>query len=371
MGEKNGELDQEIRNHIIELYLAFDEADEKYSKIFNNCEFGYWEVPVYTPRYDENGDPILDKNGHPIKPNTDKEQVPFTYPGGIEAFLEEEVKPYSPDAFIKAGTEKIGYEIRFTRYFKSFYEEVDINGLVESYRKLQKILSSQIEFVQNSSYDSYNEINEIWLSTIPAHWKDIKIKHLFRERIEKGFPDEPLLAATQNMGVVPKDVYGQRTVEATKDLHLLKLVKVDDFVISLRSFQGGIEKAYYQGIISPAYTVLEAKGITVEYFRHLAKSKVFIELLKMCVTGIREGQNINYEMLKNVRIPVPPVDEQLKIAQYLDSIDARIKEIELLKKYKDAVTSDIVIGKLNIQGITIPELDLSEFTFKEVTDNAD
>lgn len=246
---------------------------------------------------------------------------------------------------------------------------------MENYRNLQKILSTQIEFVQNSSYESYEEINEIWLSTIPAHWKDIKIKHLFRERIEKGFPDEPLLAATQNMGVVPKDVYGQRTVEATKDLHLLKLVKVDDFVISLRSFQGGIEKAYYQGIISPAYTILEAKGITVEYFKHLAKSKVFIELLKMCVTGIREGQNINYEMLKNVRIPVPPVNEQLKIAQYLDSIDARIdariKEIELLKKYKDAVTSDIVIGKLNIQDIDIPKLDLSDFISEEVTDNAD
>ena len=375
LGEKNGELDQEIRNRIVEIYLAFDEADEQYSKIFNNSEFGYWEVPVYTPRYDESGKPILDKNGNPIKPNTDKEQVPFTYPGGIDAFIEEEVKPYSPDAYIKAGTEKIGYEIRFTRYFKSFYEEVDIDGLVESYCNLQKILSSQIEFVQNSSYESYEEINEIWLSTIPAHWKDIKIKHLFRERIEKGFPDEPLLAATQNMGVVPKDVYGQRTVEATKDLHLLKLVKVDDFVISLRSFQGGIEKAYYQGIISPAYTILEAKGITVEYFRHLAKSKVFIELLKMCVTGIREGQNINYEMLKNVRIPVPPVNEQLKIAQYLDSIDARIdariKEIELLKKYKDAVTSDIVIGKLNIQDIDIPELDLTDFISKGVTENAD
>lgn len=80
------------------------------------------------------------------------------------------------------------------------------------------------------------------------------------------------------MGVVPKDVYGNRTVEAQKNLHLLKLVKAGDFVISLRSFQGGIEYAYYQGIISPAYTIMEPKEeINPGYFRHLAKSRLFID----------------------------------------------------------------------------------------------
>ena len=159
------------------------------------------------------------------------------------------------------------------------------------------------------SYLRQATLNEIWLSEIPAHWEAIKIKYLFDERSEKGHPDEPLLAATQNMGVVPKNVYGQRTVEATKDLHLLKLVRKDDFVISLRSFQGGIERAYYQGIISPAYTIMIPKGISVQYFKHLAKSKVFIDLLQQCVTGVREGQNIDYSMLRDIRIPVPPIEE--------------------------------------------------------------
>ena len=128
-------------------------------------------------------------------------------------------------------------------------------------------------------YESYKPIEELWLTQIPASWEDIKIKFLFSERSEKGYPDEPLLVASQNMGVVPKGVYGNRTVEATKDLHLLKLVKVGDFVISLRSFQGGIEYAYYQGIISPAYTIMVPKPkIESGYFRYLAKSRLFIEL---------------------------------------------------------------------------------------------
>ena len=88
LGEKNCEIDKNIRDYILELYMAFDQADERYSKVFDNSEFGYWEVPVYTPQYDENGQPILDKKGKPVKPNSDKEIVPFSYKGGIEAFIE-------------------------------------------------------------------------------------------------------------------------------------------------------------------------------------------------------------------------------------------------------------------------------------------
>ena len=73
LGEKNCEIDKNIREYILELYMAFDQADERYSKVFDNSEFGYWEVLVYTPQYDENGQPILDKKGKPIKPNSDKE----------------------------------------------------------------------------------------------------------------------------------------------------------------------------------------------------------------------------------------------------------------------------------------------------------
>lgn len=128
LGEKNCEITKAIRDRILEMYMAFDAADSEYSKIFDNSEFGYWEVPVYTPQYDENGKPILDKKGNPLKPNSDKEIVPFSYEGGIAAFIENEVKPYSPDAFIKPGTEKVGYELSFTKYF---YKPVQLRTLAE------------------------------------------------------------------------------------------------------------------------------------------------------------------------------------------------------------------------------------------------
>lgn len=205
-------------------------------------------------------------------------------------------------------------------------------------------------------YEKYKPIPELWLTQVPDHWSYRKIKYLFYERCEKGYPQEPLLVASQNMGVVPKDVYGNRTVEAQKDLHLLKLVKVGDFVISLRSFQGGIEYAYYQGIISPAYTVMVPKEESNSgYFRHLAKSRLFIELLRMCVTGIREGQNIDYIKLKNHLIPIPPREEQDQIVRFLDwklaqinkLIRAKKKQIALLNEQKQVIINNAVTKGLD------------------------
>ncbi len=205
-------------------------------------------------------------------------------------------------------------------------------------------------------YAEYRGFNDVWIDSIPAHWKTHKMKYLFNERSEKGYPDETLLVASQNMGVVPKNVYGNRTVEAQKDLHLLKLVKAGDFVISLRSFQGGLEYAYYQGIISPAYTVLTPRiPITAGYFRYLAKSKLFIELLTLCVTGIREGQNVDYRKLRDHLLPVPSHTEQEQIVRYLDwqvskinrLIAAKKKQIELLKEQCNTRIDQIVRNGMN------------------------
>ena len=213
-----------------------------------------------------------------------------------------------------------------------------------------------------SKYDNYDQFPDVWLSKTPAHWQAHKMKRLFAERSEKGYPNEPLLVASQNMGVVPKNVYGNRTVEAQKDLHLLKLVHIGDFVISLRSFQGGLEYAYYQGIISPAYTILVPhEPMSAPYFRYLAKSKPFIGLLTLCVTGIREGQNIDYTKLKNHLLPVPPREEQDQIVRFLDwkvssinkLIRIRKRQIEELEAIKRSSIGYLVMG----QAQSVPQRD--------------
>ena len=194
-----------------------------------------------------------------------------------------------------------------------------------------------------------------WIGEIPEHWEVRKMKYVFQERSQKGFPKLPLLAATQQYGVIKKDDYENRTVVATKGLETLKLVCKNDFVISLRSFEGGIEMSHEKGIISPAYTILTPQNIEPSYFRHLGKSPVFINLLKIMVTGIREGQNIDYNKLKTDFIPLPPKSEQTAIANYLDSVTSKIDEaisqqqkmIDLLNERKQIIIQNAVTKGLD------------------------
>ncbi len=175
-------------------------------------------------------------------------------------------------------------------------------------------------------YPAYKDSGVPWLGEVPEHWWLFRTKHVLRERSQKGFPDEPLLAATQSKGVVRKESYENRTVLALKDLHLLKLVRSGDFVISLRSFQGGIEYAHEQGIISPAYTVLyPTDASTHGFLAWLFKSKPYIDNLTLHVTGIRQGQNIDYDRLRRSDLPLPPPAEQSAIVRLLDHIDRRIR----------------------------------------------
>lgn len=195
-------------------------------------------------------------------------------------------------------------------------------------------------------YPDYRDSGLPWLGKVPGHWDKRRMKFLFRERAEKGFPEEPLLAATQTKGVIRKEDYGTRTVTATKDLHLLKLVEEGDFVISLRSFQGGIELAHARGIISPAYTILEPRRDAARgYYAQFFKSPYFIQSMTLFVTGIREGQNIDYERLGRAYLPLPPPPEQAAIVRFLTwangrlerAIRAKRKVIALLNEQKEAI----------------------------------
>lgn len=128
MGEKNCELTPELREEIVRIFMKME--DSEVSQIFDNREFGYWKVTVLQPMLGEDGQPQHDKKGKPIfdKDKTDSEIIPFTYEGGIKAFIENEVLPYAPDALIDEKKTQIGYELSFTKYF---YKPVQLRSLDE------------------------------------------------------------------------------------------------------------------------------------------------------------------------------------------------------------------------------------------------
>ena len=137
-GEKNCMLSKSDRKQIMDIYLAFKENE--YCKIFQNKEFGYWEVTVEQPLRDDKGIIVTDKKGKP-KMDTklkDTEQIPLLYEGGIDAFLEKEVYPYSPDSYVDKNKAIIGYELSFTKYF---YKPIILRSLSEIRVEIQLIES--------------------------------------------------------------------------------------------------------------------------------------------------------------------------------------------------------------------------------------
>ena len=140
-------------------------------------------------------------------------------------------------------------------------------------------------------------------------------------------------------------------------LETFKFIEKDDFAISLRSFEGGLEICHHDGIISPAYTVLKynKKLLNNGYYKYLFKCQKFISEMQTSIVGIREGKNISYEELKYSFLPIPQTNEQQKIAQFLDDKTAKIdqavdlaeKQIALLKEHKQILIQNAVIRGLN------------------------
>ena len=150
LGNKNCELTHEIREQIVKLYFDFE--DNRYSKIFDNTAFGFWKVTVLCPQYGEDGKPLREKKGKltPDKDLTDTEQIPLDYPGGIDAFIEAEVLPYAPDAWIDESKTQIGYEISFTKHFYKPVQLRELSEIVADIRALEAETEGLLEEILNN-----------------------------------------------------------------------------------------------------------------------------------------------------------------------------------------------------------------------------
>lgn len=159
---------------------------------------------------------------------------------------------------------------------------------------------------------------------MPEDWDGtVRAKDVFKNHTDKKHNgDFEILAATQENGIVPRSQIGIDIQCSEKGVNGYKKVSKGDFVISLRSFQGGIEYSEYDGIVSPAYTVLQpVREIYDGYYRNYFKTASFIQRLNGAVYGIRDGKQIGYQDFGDMYIHCPPVDEQKKIAEILEQCD--------------------------------------------------
>lgn len=136
LGDKSNELTPEFRKQILDVFLSFEESD--ISHIYKNEEFGFWEVTVLRPKYQEDGSIEIDKKGNKVsdKDKTYTEIVPFTYNGGIEEYFNREILPFCDDAWIDDKKTKAGYEVSFT---KCFYRPLKLRSFEEVMSELHSL----------------------------------------------------------------------------------------------------------------------------------------------------------------------------------------------------------------------------------------
>lgn len=194
-------------------------------------------------------------------------------------------------------------------------------------------------------------------------WEERSGNYLFDQVNDKSAPPGlPVLAITQEHGAIPRDMIDYHVSVTDKSIESYKVVQVGDFIISLRSFQGGIEYSQYHGICSPAYVVLRRRAEGSDaYYKHYLKTDRFVQILTKNLEGLRDGKMISYKQFSELQIPTPEPAEQQKIADCLGSLDELIaaqgRKVEALKTHKKGLMQQLFPR----EGETQPRLRLPEF----------
>lgn len=207
-----------------------------------------------------------------------------------------------------------------------------------------------------------------WLGKVPAHWDIVPPTVLFRESKERARPSDQMLSATQKYGVIPlaefEALEKRQVTKATTNFEMRKHVELGDFVISMRSMDGGLERAHAIGSVRSSYSVLNAgPEVDGRFFGLLMKSSLYIQALRLTSNFIRDGQDLNFGHVRMVRLPKPGLKEQAEIVAYLDRATSRIdtliakteRSIELLREHRSALITATVTGKIDLRNVVLTQ----------------
>lgn len=262
-----------------------------------------------------------------------------------------------------------------------------VNKLIALKRKQITLLEEHKASVLNTTVTRGIQLNRSlkysglkWLPKVPEHWKIVPAKALFSNKRELRHDKDKMMAATQKYGMISQKKYmeleGRKIVLANDNLDKWLHVEPDDFIISLRSFQGGIERCIEAGCVTWHYVVLRPNGEVVPaFYRWFFKSPAYISALQHTSDFIRDGQDLCYSNFVKVRLLKIPLAEQIEIAEYLDKImpryDAAIikreEEIQTLCEFRSRLISDVVTGNIDVRDIEVPD---SEYV-QETGDSSD
>ena len=225
-------------------------------------------------------------------------------------------------------------QIKIADFFRNLDNLITLHQCkCDDTKKLKKYMLSKM-FPQNGEKKP-----EIRFEGFTNDWEQRKLGEVFVEYSEKNHAELPPLTIIQGGGTIFREESDRALQYDKNSLPGYKMVKKDDFIVHLRSFEGGLEKANSDGIISPAYHTFHGDNTDSRFYYPFFRSRRFIDvLLKPHVYGIRDGKSIDIEGMKSIMIPVPSYVEQKKIGEYIEALDNLItlhqRKCDTLKELK-------------------------------------
>ena len=222
----------------------------------------------------------------------------------------------------------------------AYFDNID-NLITLHQRKCDETRELKKYMLQKMFPRKGKKIPEIRFSGFTGVWEQRKLGDVFTEYSEKNHSELPPLSIVQGCGTVLREESNRNLQYDKSSLLGYKMVQKDDFIVHLRSFEGGLEKANSDGVISPAYHTFHGEKTDTRFYYSFFRSKYFIDvLLKPHVYGIRDGKSIDIEGMKTIMIPVPSYEEQKRLGEYIESFDHLItlhqrkcNELKDLKKF--------------------------------------
>ena len=230
-----------------------------------------------------------------------------------------------------------------------FFARLD-NLITLHQRKYDKLVILKKSMLEKMFPKDGESVPEIRFAGFTDPWEQRKASEVFQIVDDRGHPTLPVLSATQNQGMIYRDDSGRYIGHDESNEIGYKRVLPGDFVVHLRSFQGGFAHSQYEGITSPAYTVFRAKEPTSHsdrFWKHWFMSEHFIAGLSTVTYGIRDGRSISVDEFMNTFLAFPAVEEQAAISRLFDYLDDLItlhqRKLELLQNIKKSLLDKMFV----------------------------
>ena len=207
-------------------------------------------------------------------------------------------------------------------------------------RKLEKLKIVKKAMLENCFPKNGEKVPRFRFSGFTGDWEQRKLGEIFEEYSEKNHEELPALMIIQGCGTIRRDESERSLLYDKANLSNYKMVKEGDFIVHLRSFEGGLEMATNTGIISPAYHTFHGENTDSRFYYSYFRSKKFIDIdLTPHVYGIRDGRSIDIEGMKTVKIPFTSYEEQKAIGMFIKHLDhlitlhqRKLEKLKIIKK---------------------------------------